>query len=250
MLEAGVSGEAEGQRAAGGGGGNANGANAQALQAEIERLFPFTPNQPFEVTFECSIGNVPGLLRSRPDPSSGRDTPYYIEFHATPGTNQTFALDLSYELDDTDRSHLMLPGTYAWVNGQIRIDIDTVAAFPTLAPFPLLLPVALHETSTRIDPHLGLVGYFETRGPNPIACRAIGHRYNAPPPRPPTRATTRGCRTTTAGASPAAPPRSRTRSSSPAGRCPGQSRATRRRRRHGLACRARSSGSARSVGFR
>ena len=55
-----------------------------------------------------------------------------------------------------------------------------MVAFPTLAPFPLLLPVALHETSTRIDPHLGLVGYFETRGPNPIACRAIGHRYNAP----------------------------------------------------------------------
>lgn len=77
--------------AAGGGGGNANGANAQALQAEIERLFPFTPNQPFEVTFECSIGNVPGVLRPRPDPSSGRDTPYYIEFQATPGLQHAIA---------------------------------------------------------------------------------------------------------------------------------------------------------------
>ena len=176
--------------AACGGGGDAGGgagpgpnpgpANQQALQAEIDRLFPFTPNQPFEVIFECTIGNVPGLLRSRPDPTSGRDTPYYIEFRAAPGPNQSFTLDVSYELDDTNRSHLMIPGTYTYTNGQIRIDINTVVAFATLAPFPRMEPVVLSETSTRVEAHLGLVGGFETNGPNPIACRAIGHRNNQP----------------------------------------------------------------------
>lgn len=135
--------------ACGGGGGDAGGAagagspNAQALQAEVDRLFPFTPNQPFTVSFSCTRSN-------------SRLT-YYFDFDA----NGSFAVYI--ELDNFQQ--VSFTGSYTYSGGAIRVVAD---------PNPILL---LDETTTRIVPHLGLVGEFET----PIMrCGANGHAYNDP----------------------------------------------------------------------
>jgi hypothetical protein len=122
-------------------GGNNGPPSPQALQAEINQLFPFTPNQPFTVTFSCARTN-------------SRLT-YYFDFDA----NGTFAVYI--ELDNYQQ--VSFDGTYSYAGGAIRMVAN---------PNNILM---LDETTTRIVPHLGLVGEFET--PN-MQCGGFGHAYN------------------------------------------------------------------------
>jgi hypothetical protein len=129
----------------GGGGGDPEDPDdvAADLRAEIERLFPYTPNQPLDVLFVCTRSN-------------SRLT-YYIGFD--PGG--TF--DAFFETDTFQR--VSFTGTYTHTGGAIRMVAD---------PNPALM---LDETTTRIVPHLGLVGEFQT----PIMqCGAVAHGYNDP----------------------------------------------------------------------
>jgi len=129
----------------GGGGGDAGvaGGNAQALQAEINQLFPFTPNQPFDVTFICGRSNS--------------QLTYYFDFDS----NQTFNVYITL---DTGQD-VSFSGTYTYANGAIRM----------LSPNNPILP--LDETSTQIVAHMGMVGEFTTPA---MYCAAQGHGYNAP----------------------------------------------------------------------
>jgi hypothetical protein len=128
---------------AGGGGAGAGAGAAGTLQAEIDQLFPFTPNQPFDVTLICGRNNS--------------QLTYYFDFDA----NGTFAV---YIRLDTGQE-VNFAGTYTYANGAIRM----------LALNNPILP--LDETSTRIVAHLGLVGEMDT--PN-MRCGALGHGYNPP----------------------------------------------------------------------
>jgi hypothetical protein len=127
----------------GDGGGGGGTPNSQALQAEIDRLFPFTPNQPFDVSFVCSRSNS--------------NLTYYFAFNAA-GRFQ-----VGIELDNFQQ--VFFGGSYTHANGVVRMLAD---------PNNILL---LDETTTRIVPHLGLVGEFETPS---MRCGAVGHGYNAP----------------------------------------------------------------------
>lgn len=130
-----------------GGGGDGGGApaapNAAALQAEIDRQFPFTPDQPLDVTFICSRNN-------------SRLT-YFFDF------DTDLRFNVYIELDN--HQQVTFAGTYTHNNGAIRM----------LALNNPILP--LDETSTRLVPHLGLVGEFETPT---MRCGAVGHGYNDP----------------------------------------------------------------------
>lgn len=128
----------------GGGGGAAGGTpNAQALQAEIDQLFPYVPNQPIDVTFACGRSN------SR--------LSYFFDFDAN------FRFTVFFETDTFQQ--VSFTGSYTHTNGELHMVAD---------PNPVLL---LDETSTRIVPHLGLLAEFYT--PN-MRCGAVGHGYNDP----------------------------------------------------------------------
>jgi hypothetical protein len=132
----------------GAGGGTAAPAPAAApapvnLQAEIDQLFPFVPNQPFEVAFAC------GRTNSR------------LIYHFAFRTDSTFQVFI--ELDNFQQ--VDFAGMYTYANGAIRM----VALNNPVLP--------LDETTTRIVPHLGLVGEFETPS---MRCGAVGHGHNDP----------------------------------------------------------------------
>jgi len=129
--------------AGGGGGGGGGGAGAAALQAEIDRLFPFTPNQPFDVTMVCGRNNS--------------QLTYYFDF------DPNGAFNVYVELDNFQQ--VSFGGTYTYANGAIRMVALNNAVLP------------LDETSTRIVGHLGMVGEMDT--PN-MRCAAFGHGYNPP----------------------------------------------------------------------
>jgi hypothetical protein len=133
--------------ACGGGGGDASGVgaggNAAALQAEIDRLFPYMANQPLNVLFQC------GRANSR--------LTYYFGFSPN-GT-----LDVFFETDT--QQQVSFRGTYTHANGAIRM----------LALNNNILP--LDETTTRLVPHLGIVGELYTAN---MACGAVAHGYNDP----------------------------------------------------------------------
>jgi hypothetical protein len=127
----------------GGGGGTAGGGNQQTVQSEIDQLFPFTPNQPFDVIFVCGRNNS--------------QLAYYFDFRSDGTFNVYITLDNGQEVS--------FSGTYLFTNDQIRM----VALNNPILP--------LDETTTGIVPHLGLVGEFAT--PN-MKCGALGHRGNDP----------------------------------------------------------------------
>ncbi len=131
--------------ACGGGGGSSSGNGSQSqqiLEDEINRVFPFTANQPFDVTFICAVRN--SVLT------------HYFDFN----TDSTFDV---YVTDDTGQD-ITFSGIYDYTNNQINI---ISASF--------LLP--LNETTTGIAPFMGMVSAFST--PN-LACSAYGHGYNDP----------------------------------------------------------------------
>lgn len=132
----------------GGGGGGVGGGNntnqtppAQTLQAEIDQMFPFVANAPFDVAFSCERVNS--------------QLTYYFNFQL----NNTFQVFI--ELDN--HQQVSFTGTYTYAGNAIRMVAD---------PNNIL---ALDETTTRVVPHLGMVGEFSTPG---MTCGALGHRYN------------------------------------------------------------------------
>lgn len=127
----------------GDGGGGPNAGRSEPLQAEIDRLFPYSPNQPVDVLFVCSRSN-------------SRLTYYF-------GFSPNGALDVFFETDTFQQ--VSFSGTYTHGNGAIRMLALNINILP------------LDETSTRIVPHLGMVGEFET--PN-MRCAAVAHGYNDP----------------------------------------------------------------------
>lgn len=129
----------------GGGGDDDAGDNGDAaLLAELERIFPFTPNQPFDVIYQCErVGSA--LI-------------YTLDFKS----------DLSFDIYTTTDAPADVgpqPGTYTYQNDEIHLQSNS-------APFIL---INLDETSTSITPSFGLPVAFQT--PN-MACLAIGHREN------------------------------------------------------------------------
>jgi len=127
----------------GNGGGNGGGPGAAALQAEIDAAFPYVPNQPLNVLFQCGRANS--------------QLTYYFGF-APNGT-----LDVFFETDT--QQQVSFSGTYTHSNGAIRM----------MALNNNVLP--LDETSTRLVPHLGLVGELYTAN---MACGAVAHGHNDP----------------------------------------------------------------------
>lgn len=129
---------------AGNGPNGPNGPNgAAALQAEIDARFPYVPDQPLDVLFVCSRTN-------------SRLTYYF-------GFSPNGVLTVFFETDTYQR--VSFDGTYTHANGTIRMLALNNPALP------------LDESSTRIVPHLGMVGEFET--PN-MRCGAVAHGYNDP----------------------------------------------------------------------
>ena len=127
----------------GGGAGPGPGGNAAALQEEIDSVFPYTPNQPLDVLFQCARANS--------------QLTYYFGFSPN-GT-----LDVFFETDT--RQQVSFSGTYTHANGSIRM----VALNNNILP--------LDETTTRLVPHLGIVGELYTAN---MACGAVAHGYNDP----------------------------------------------------------------------
>ncbi|MBC7993612.1 MAG: hypothetical protein H7Z15_10260 [Rhizobacter sp.] len=129
-----------------GGGGDDNGTGgggSATLQAEIDRLFPYVPNQPLDVLFQCARSN-------------SRLTYYF-------GLSPDLSFVAFFETDTYQQ--VSFTGTYTHGNGAIRLVSN---------PNPVLL---LDETTTRITPHLGLAADFET----PLMrCGAVAHGYNDP----------------------------------------------------------------------
>jgi hypothetical protein len=125
------------------GGGGGGGGGTATLQAEIDRVFPYTPNQPLDVLFQCARTN-------------SRLTYYF-------GFSPNGALDVFFETDTFQQ--VSFSGTYTHSNGVIRM----VALNNNILP--------LDESSTRIVPHLGLVGELETAN---MTCGSVAHGYNDP----------------------------------------------------------------------
>jgi hypothetical protein len=126
-----------------GGGDGGTTITQPALQDEINRLFPYVPNQPLDMLFQCARSN-------------SRLT-YYIGF----SPNMRF---IAFFETDT-RQQVSFNGSYTHANGAIHMLAD---------PNPALL---LDETTTRITPHLGLAADFET----PLMrCGAMAHGHNDP----------------------------------------------------------------------
>jgi hypothetical protein len=131
----------------GGGGIGNNGVDSDAqLLAELERIFPFTPNQPFDVIYSCA--------------RTGSVLEYIFDFKS----DGTFDLTIT---DDTGAFHFQ-PGTYTYMNNELHLQTGSPAG---------AILFNLDERSTSITPAMGLIGIFQT--PNMI-CGAIGHRYNDP----------------------------------------------------------------------
>src|SRR5262252_8051910 len=140
---AGCGGGGGGAGGGGGGAGGGGGGGGVNLQTEIDQLFPFTPDQPFDVTFICGRANS--------------KLTYYFDFKP----DQTFYV---YFTTDTHQD-VTFSGTYTYSNGAIHM-------------VALNNPViALDETTTRIVPHMGLPGELYTAD---MACGAYGHGYNDP----------------------------------------------------------------------
>lgn len=117
----------------------------QALLAQIEQLFPFTPNQTFDVIYSC--GRVGSTLE------------YIFDLKGDGSFDLTITTDVGQDIFQA--------GTYTYQNDQIRLQ--------TGAP-PGFILFNLDETTTQIVTAFGLVAAFQT--PNMI-CGAIGHRENA-----------------------------------------------------------------------
>ena len=135
--------------ACGGGSSGRNNSNADpdaALLALFDQLFPFTPNQTFDVIYSC------GRLGSS------------LEYIFDLKNNGTFDISITTNVG-TDV--IQSDGTYTYQNGQIRLQ--------TGAPLGAIL-FNLDETTTQIVSAFGLVAAFQT--PN-MVCGAIGHRENA-----------------------------------------------------------------------
>ncbi len=130
----------------GGSGGSSQGTTTnqaqQILEAEINRIFPFTANQPIDVTFICAVSN--SVLT------------HYLDF------NPDLTFDV-YVTDDIGQD-ITFSGIYSYTNDQINI----VSASPLFT---------FNETTTGITPFMGMVGSFTTSN---FACLAYGHGYNNP----------------------------------------------------------------------
>ena len=127
----------------GGGDDDGNDNGDQALLEMLEGLFPFTPNQPFDVIFQCA--------------RQGSALVYTFDFK----NDGTFDL---YSTLDTGQDVGPFTGTYTYQNDELHLELNSVF-------------IVLDENSTSITPVFGLVGIFETPG---MLCGAIGHRYNDP----------------------------------------------------------------------
>jgi hypothetical protein len=113
------------------------------LQAEIDAAFPYVANQPIDVTYVC------GRRNSR--------LTYHFDLDADGAFTVFFETDTYQQVS--------FGGRYTHANGVIRL----VALNNNILP--------LDESSTRIVPHLGLVGEFETPA---MTCGAVAHGYNDP----------------------------------------------------------------------
>ena len=129
-----------------GSGSGAGSPQQQALLDQINQLFPFTPNQPFNVTFLC------GRLNS--------SLAYNFEFF------DNGVLRITTELNNG--AIVEQSGTYTYQNDQIDILVQGTGAD---------LFFLLDERGTNIESQMGMVYRFET--PN-MQCVAIGHRLNDP----------------------------------------------------------------------
>lgn len=117
----------------------------------IEDLFPFTPNQPIGVIFQCQRidSNLTWTF------AFARNESLTVAF--TTDTNQDFAFQ----------------GQYQYENDTIRIQMPPGADQP--------FPNGLDESTTLIYPAFGIVAGFTT---DTMACIAIGHDENSQPPEP------------------------------------------------------------------
>jgi hypothetical protein len=136
-------GDGGGTPAAGAAPAPAPAAGAVTLQAEVDHLFPFTPDQPLDITYACGRSNS--------------QLTYYFAFHP----DLTFTVLI--ELDN--HQQVSFAGTYTHAGGAIHLQALNNPVLP------------LDETTTQIVPHLGLVGEFRTPA---MYCGAVGHGYNDP----------------------------------------------------------------------
>ena len=131
----------------GGGGGDDNAGNGNdgpteaELLAELERIFPFTPNQNFDTLYSCA--------------RRGSALEYVFDFRGDGTFNLYSTLDTGVDIGP-------FPGTYTYQNDQLRIQIASIF-------------VTFDEVSTTLTPAMGLIGIFETAN---MICGAIGHRLN------------------------------------------------------------------------
>jgi len=121
------------------GGGNNN---QQVTLDHVNKLFPFIPNQPFDVIFACQRNNSQLL--------------YTFDF------NSNGSFDLYSTLNNGQ--DVMYSGVYTYQNNQLHLQSQN----------PML---PLDERSTNIESLLGLLYRLQTRA---MDCIAIGHRYNNP----------------------------------------------------------------------
>lgn len=131
---------------AGGGGGNPAGADAlvdgqAALQDEVERRFPFQPDQPLDQLFICRV--------------AGSSLVWYLNLY--PAGN----LEVYAQLDNG--AELLRQGLYSHADGRIALSINNDA-------------LVIDEVSTGVETALGMISRFVS--PN-LDCHTFGHRYNA-----------------------------------------------------------------------
>lgn len=124
-------------------GGGDDAATGGDLQAEIDAKFPYVANQPIDVTYVCGRSN-------------SRLT-YYFDLDADGAFTVFFETDTFQQLS--------FSGRYTHANGVLRL----VALNNNILP--------LDESSTRVVPHLGMVGEFETPT---MRCGAVAHGHNDP----------------------------------------------------------------------
>ena len=132
--------------ACGSGGGSNGGDPDVALRAEIEQLFPFTPNQPIEVIFQCA--------------RQGSVLVYFLDLKNDGTFDITITTDTGLDVFQA--------GTYTYLNNEIHLMTGSPAG---------AIIFNLDERSTAITPAFGLVAGFQTAN---MICAAIGHRYNDP----------------------------------------------------------------------
>lgn len=133
-------------------------------------VFRFTPNQPFDVIFQCRLRNAQTNQESNLN--------YFFDFHGNGSLVSAIPLDQG--------SVIRLSGNYAYQNDEIGF---TAAGSYDLGGGPV--PLSFAFSTEQIIPRLGLVWYFTAAGERrdglvlggqPVAvtlrCAAIGHRYN------------------------------------------------------------------------